>query len=344
MVQKSPDCQNPTTFDIKKVAYLARMRDEQVEDSHTGPKLLNLTAVAFHESRCGSTLVANSMLAMNPKKHRSYSESSPPIRAFHICEDDFSHCTEEQAVNIFRDTVYLMSRTDDHREERVFFKFQSATSRRISTFQKAFPEVPWMYVYRDPVQVMMSHVKDDKSLVSFIKLKISIPEPMLCSISHSRFFLLSCLSCLQKRAICTKTRKHPPKTIEDIAKRHGRGGAHELEASEYCAAHLAQLTEAAVRNLNDMAIPVEYDQLPGILWEKIFPRIFGRDLEQFEVDNLKKISGVYSKGTNTAKKGEFKSDSEQKEAKASDEVKKAAKEFLTESFDQLAAFQPKLLA
>mmetsp|Transcript_19420 Transcript_19420/g.48390 ORF Transcript_19420/g.48390 Transcript_19420/m.48390 type:complete len:486 (+) Transcript_19420:135-1592(+) len=311
MVQKSPDCQDPTTFDIKKVAYLARMRDEQVEDPHSGPKLLNLTAVAFHESRCGSTLVANSMIAMDPKKHRSYSESSPPIRAFNICEDDFSHCTEKQAVNIFRDTVYLMSRTDDHHEERVFFKFQSATSRRISTFQKAFPEVPWMYVYRDPVQVMMSHVKDDKSL---------------------------------KRAICTKTRKHPPKTIEDIAKRHGRGGAQELEASEYCAAHLAQLTESAVRNLNDMAIPVEYDQLPGMLWEKIFPRIFGRDLEQFEVDNLKKISGVYSKGTNTAKKGEFKSDSEQKEAKASDEVKKAAKEFLTESFDQLAAFQPKLLA
>eukprot|EP00531_Pseudo-nitzschia_arenysensis_P003996 CAMPEP_0116126888 /NCGR_PEP_ID=MMETSP0329-20121206/6561_1 /TAXON_ID=697910 /ORGANISM="Pseudo-nitzschia arenysensis, Strain B593" /LENGTH=489 /DNA_ID=CAMNT_0003620979 /DNA_START=72 /DNA_END=1538 /DNA_ORIENTATION=+ len=303
MVQESPECQGPNVmnFDISKVAYLARMRDEEFQDADTGPKVLNLTAVAFHESRCGSTLVANSMIAMNPEKHRTYSESSPPIKAFHTCGDNFGSCTEEQAVKIFQDTVYLMSRTDDHREERVFYKFQSATSRKISIFQKAFPEVPWMYIYRDPVQVMMSHVKDDTSL---------------------------------KRAICTKTRRHPPQDIQDIAKRHGRANADALEPAEYCAAHLAQLTESAVRNLNEMAIPVDYEQLPDILWEKIMPRIFGRDLEPFEVDNLKKISGVYSKGTNTAKKGEFKGDSEQKEKKASEEVKKAAKEFLTESFDR----------
>ena len=92
-----------------------------------------------------------------------------------------------------------------------------------------------------------------------------------------------------------------------------------------------------------MAIPIDYEQLPSILWEKIMPRIFGRPLEEFEVDNLRKISGIYSKGTNKGKQGEFKSDSEQKEKKASDEVRKAAKEFLSESFAQLARFQPQLL-
>ena len=98
-----------------------------------------------------------------------------------------------------------------------------------------------------------------------------------------------------------------------------------------------------MRNLNEMAIPVEYQQLPDILWEKIMPRIFGRPLEEFEIDNMKKISGVYSKGTNRGKQGEFKSDSEQKEKKASEEVRKAAKMFLTESFNQLSAFEPALL-
>ena len=92
-----------------------------------------------------------------------------------------------------------------------------------------------------------------------------------------------------------------------------------------------------------MAIPVEYQQLPDILWEKIMPRIFGRSLEDFEIDNMKKISGVYSKGTNRKKQGEFKSDSEQKEKKASEEVRKAAKTFLEESFGQLSAFEPALL-
>lgn len=167
IVQKSPDCDNPTQFDLKKVAYLARMRDEEVESDDYGPKVLNLTAVAFHESRCGSTLVANSMIAMDPEKHRTYSESSPPIKALHFC-DNMDRCNQDLAVSLFKDTVYLMSRTDDHREERLFFKFQSATSTKISIFTQAFPEVPWMYVYRDPVQVMMSHVKDDPTMVSFI--------------------------------------------------------------------------------------------------------------------------------------------------------------------------------
>ena len=175
LIAASPDCkkQDQVTFDLRKVAYLARQRDQLMvtsnkqEEKDTGPKVLNVTAVAFHESRCGSTLVANSMIAMDPEKHRAYSESSPPVSAFHICGDYFDTCSQEQAATILRDTIYLMSRTDDHKEERVFFKFQSITSKAIPTFQMAFPNVPWMYVYRDPVQVMMSHVKDDPALVSF---------------------------------------------------------------------------------------------------------------------------------------------------------------------------------
>ena len=168
----SPGCQNPTKVDLKKVALLARQRDKKIKAGEVfvgegkEAKLLNLTAVAFHESRCGSTLVANSMIAMDPIKHRTYSESPPPVNAYTICGDDFDRCTQEQAASVLRDVIYLMSRTDDQREERVFFKFQSITSKKISTFQMAFPHVPWMYVYRDPVQVMMSHVKDDPTIVS----------------------------------------------------------------------------------------------------------------------------------------------------------------------------------
>ena len=196
-------------------------------------------------------------------------------------------------------------------EERVFFKFQSITSQSISTFQMAFPHVPWMYVYRDPVQVMMSHVKDDPQL---------------------------------KRAICTRSRiggRHP-KAIRDIAFRHGYKDSQELQPSQYCAAHLASLTESAVDSLNDMAIPVNYDQLPNILWEKIMPKIFGRSLTQKEIDNMEAVSHDYSKGRGQ-RAGEFKGDSEEKAQAASDEVKQAANEFLRESFDKLNNFQPKLL-
>jgi hypothetical protein len=187
----SPGCQNPMKVDLKKVAYLARQRDKKIKAGEVfvgegkEAKLLNLTAVAFHESRCGSTLVANSMIAMDPIKHRAYSESPPPVIAYTICGDDFDRCTQEQAAAVLRDVIYLMSRTDDQREERVFFKFQSITSKKISTFQMAFPHVPWMYVYRDPVQVMMSHVKEDPTIVSNRDLMHS-SSSSLCS-EYCRF-------------------------------------------------------------------------------------------------------------------------------------------------------------
>ena len=143
LVQRSPDCQKKWRLDLHKVADLARHRDGM---NNGKVKPLNLTAVVFHESRCGSTLVANMMAAMDPVKHRAYSESQPAAVAIKgVCGETFKKCSQEQAALVLRDTMYLMSRTDDMNEERVFFKFQSATTKAIKTFQLAYPETPWMF-------------------------------------------------------------------------------------------------------------------------------------------------------------------------------------------------------
>lgn len=306
LVAKSQECEKTWTLDIHKTTELARHRDG-MKDGKVKP--LNLTAVVFHESRCGSTLAANMMAAMDPVKHRAYSESQPCATALKICGEDFRDCSEKQAAMVLRDTIYLMSRTDDPMEERVFFKFQSATTKSIKTFQRAFPETPWMFIYRDPVQVMMSHIKDDPGL---------------------------------KKAICVRSRPRPPQDIIDIAKRHGESDARYVSGEDYCAAHLAAITESAVRVLNDYAIPIDYKTMPDILWEAVLPKIFGRSLTPTEINNLDQISHSYSKGRGKRHK-EFTGDSEQKEETASEEVHLAAKKYLHESFVQLSEFEPKLL-
>jgi hypothetical protein len=312
VLTNSPGCDDPYVFDLHKVAYLARERDAAAhQNGQSTPKALNLTAVAFHESRCGSTLVANSMIAMDPAKHRTYSESPPPVYVLRqLCGEGFTRCSLDQAATVLRDVVYMMSRTDDPREERVFFKFQSISSKYIEVFTAAFPDVPWMYVYRDPVQVMMSHVKDDETL---------------------------------SRANCVRTMRGPQgDDMHGIAKRHGYRDIREMNRMEYCAAHLASLTESAVRNLNEMAIPIDYAKLPATLWEDIFPKILGRPLTDTEVSNMEAVSTMYSKGRGNKKK-EFKDDSEKKEHAASEAVREAAEKFMKESFEQLAEFEAPLL-
>jgi hypothetical protein len=314
LVQRS-DCDEPWKVDIRKVAELARHRDIAVQEEHKSvPKALNLTAVVFHESRCGSTLVANTLIAMDPVRHRTYSESQPAAMAIKsVCGENFSRCTLDQAAQVLRDVVYLMSRSDDPQEERVFFKFQSITTKFLPVFQKAFPETPWMFIYRDPVQVMMSHVKDDPKL---------------------------------ERAICVRSQKqHPPPDIRRIAQRHGHDDATRMAHEDYCAAHLAAITESAVNALkeNEYGIPVVYDELPDILWKTVLPKIFGRPLTTTEISNIEDISRQYSKGRGS-KHQEFNGDSEQKEKAASPAVQQAAKTYLQESYDQLHQYRPKLLA
>lgn len=313
LVEGSSECEQPYVLNIRQVVDLARHQDEvngATSTSSTTPKVLNFTMATFHESRCGSTLVANAVAAMDSTKHRSYSEAGPPAFAMNsVCGKNFSRCTLEQAAQVLKDVIYLMSRSNDALEERVFFKFQSATTKNIQVFQKAFPEIPWLFVYRDPVQVMMSHIKDDPDL--------------------------------KGRANCLRSHRSPPDEIISTAAGHGVK-VKNLKMEEYCAVHLAAITESAVASLNDIGIPVNYESLPDILHTTILPRILGRTLTEEEVSNIQKISQNYSKGVGH-KHQEFKADSEAKEKAASTEIKAAATKFLQPSFESLSQHRPRIL-
>ena len=306
LVEGSPGCQHPYTLNLKQIVDLARHQDEANAAAAAAAPV-----ATFHESRCGSTLVANAVAAMDSAKHRSYSEAAPPAFAMNaLCGTHFSRCTIDQAALALRDIIYLMSRSNDPAEERVFFKFQSATTKNVNVFKKAFPEIPWMFVYRDPVQVMMSHFKDDPQMTG--------------------------------RANCLRSRRSPPMEIEQTASAHGVDKVKHLSMVEYCAVHLAAITESAVSALTDNSIPVNYETLPDILHETILPRILGRSLTSTEVSNIQAISQHYSKGAG-AKHKEFHGDSEAKEKAASPEIKAAAAKFLQPSFDQLSKHRPQIL-
>jgi hypothetical protein len=301
LVAKSPDCSKTKyRVDLSQVASLARALD--AEDGQSVTKSLELSGVVFHESRCGSTLVANALIGMNPAKHRVYSESAPPIAALRgVCGEEYQHCSENQAAILLQDTLYLMGRTHDLNEERVFFKIQSVGTRAISVFQQAYPQVPWMFVYRDPVQVLMSQLAQGS-----------------------------------KNANCVRGRQQPANAITELVAREGFR-VQSLSNVEYCAAHLASLTESAVAALErapDMGVAVNYADLPHILYEDILPNKWNVPVSQEEQENIIQISGVYSKGRGNRAR-EWHEDSQQKEEHASPEIHKAADLFLSKSYKLL---------
>lgn len=156
VVAGSPDCEDDrVSMDLQEVMEAVSQFDqgEGVDNPNGQIHLLDLGGFVFHESRCGSTLVANVLQAMYPEKHRVYSESAPPlglVRAF-----ERAGLPDEHASTVLKDVIYLMGRSNDPKETHVFFKIQSIGATRMKVFLEAFPDTPFMFVYRDPVQVMV---------------------------------------------------------------------------------------------------------------------------------------------------------------------------------------------
>ncbi len=155
LVAKS-NCATFFKFDLKEAVRLIKENDgsARYSTSHT----MEPSGFVFHESRCGSTLASNALAVMD-SSHRVYSESLPPLRVLGACRIAGGNCPEGTEVALLRDVIYVMGRTNNGEEEKLFFKFQSITTKFIDSILKAFPSTPWVFIYRNPIEVMMSQFK-----------------------------------------------------------------------------------------------------------------------------------------------------------------------------------------
>jgi len=173
LVQYSCRPHTTFTFDLKRVVKLAIAMDDSKVRS------IEPTAFIFHESRCGSTLVANVLTAMDPEEHRVYSEAKPLITAIKACGVKGEYFTAFRATELLRDVIYMMGWTNDPKEKRLFFKMQSSVIKYIDVVMQAFPDTPWIFLYRDPVQVLMSQLDYGQHAANCVRRMNEVPQSVL---------------------------------------------------------------------------------------------------------------------------------------------------------------------
>jgi hypothetical protein len=107
----------------------------------------------FHASRCGSTLISQ-MLAALPE-NVVVSEASPidTVLRSHLRDPAI---TEEQRTIWLRGLLNALGQRRHPEEKSLFVKFDSWHALFLPLIQRAFPSVPWIFVYREPVEVLMS--------------------------------------------------------------------------------------------------------------------------------------------------------------------------------------------
>jgi hypothetical protein len=109
----------------------------------------------FHLSRCGSTLITQ-MLGSLPQ-NVVLSEPSPVDSILRARLRD-PQVTENQQAQWLRSMIGALGHSRRPEECRVFLKLDCWHVIFLPLLRKAFPNVPFVFLYRDPVEIMVSHM------------------------------------------------------------------------------------------------------------------------------------------------------------------------------------------
>lgn len=135
--------------------------DDRVLADPIGP-----SGFMFHISRCGSTLTAKA-LARSPR-HVVINQGGPLQRGFWATitrEWTREASPDPENLRAFRNLVLAMARRRKPEQDRSFVKFISWNTLYAGFIMEAFPRMPALFLYRDPVEVVASTLRDTTAVL-----------------------------------------------------------------------------------------------------------------------------------------------------------------------------------
>jgi hypothetical protein len=102
----------------------------------------------FHSSRCGSTLITRMLAQL--RRNIVLSEPEP------VSEIVSSHATDEQRVEWLRNIMSALAQPRGG-EGSLFVKLEPRDIFMLPLFRQAYPDVPWLFVYREPIELLVSN-------------------------------------------------------------------------------------------------------------------------------------------------------------------------------------------
>jgi hypothetical protein len=107
-------------------------------------------------SRCGSTLIAQTLAAL--PEQIALSEAAPIDMALRAHFRD-PRIDDEQRATWLRWLISAYGQRRSPDEQRYFIKLDSWHTLFLPLIRRVFPNTPWIFVYRDPIEVLVSHTR-----------------------------------------------------------------------------------------------------------------------------------------------------------------------------------------
>lgn len=119
--------------------------DSLLQQTHVG---LPLRGIVFHMSRCGSTLAAQWLSALPDSVVLSEPEPVDTLLQWPA---------PQSGVPTIRALLSAMGQARRPSDRRLFLKTDCWHMIHVERLLAAFPDIPWVFLYRDPVEVLVSH-------------------------------------------------------------------------------------------------------------------------------------------------------------------------------------------
>ena len=111
-----------------------------------------LRGIVFHMSRCGSTLIGQQLAALD--RAILASEPEPMDDALRVVHR-YPDLARADEIRLVRAMAAALGQPRNG-EDALYLKTDCWHIHRFDLLRQAFPDTPWIFLYRDPVEVMVS--------------------------------------------------------------------------------------------------------------------------------------------------------------------------------------------
>jgi hypothetical protein len=116
------------------------------------------TGFIFHSSRCGSTLVANACRAIANSIVLSEANAIDKLIARFFTD---AGGVKESLYSVFlRGVVHALGQCRTGNEKHLFIKFACTSFAQLERIRRIWPDIPWLFLYRDPIETIVSNAND----------------------------------------------------------------------------------------------------------------------------------------------------------------------------------------
>ena len=134
---------------------------EKISDS------LKPSAFIFHCSRCGSTLMANAFRALQGSIVMAEAPVLDKIASRFITDEPTNSTKELLYMLLLRSAVAALGQSRSGAEQHYIVKFGCTTTLQIKRIRRIWPDVPFVFLYRNPVEVIVSNLSSKPQWMEF---------------------------------------------------------------------------------------------------------------------------------------------------------------------------------